>query len=97
LKIHLRPRDRTNTVDIHRLESAVEKIVERSGGRETMGSRPIGDVEGAGRVSAGRGGVQGVVGTKNVLDDAATRLIIHLCAGFCLDDESLVADGAANV
>jgi hypothetical protein len=47
-------------------------------------------------VSAGRGGVQGVVGAKNVLDDAAARLIIHLGAGFRINDESLAADSAAN-
>ena len=33
---------------------------------------------------------------KNVLDDAATRFVVHIDAGFCIDEKSLAADGAAN-
>jgi hypothetical protein len=40
--------------------------------------------------------VQGVMGAKNVLNDAATRFLVHIDAGFCINEKSLAADGAVN-
>jgi len=41
--------------------------------------------------------MQGVMGAKNVLDDPAARVMIHMHAGFSIDEKSLATDGAADI
>ena len=61
-----------------------------------MGSGPAWDVERGSRMSAGCGGVRGVMGAKNVLGDASARVMIDRDTGFCVNEKPLAADGAAN-
>jgi hypothetical protein len=62
-----------------------------------MGSGPAGDVEGAGRVSAARAGLSGVVCAQSVLDDAMVHGMSGAEAVLRINEKSLAADGTAHI
>ncbi len=62
-----------------------------------MGSGPAGNVEAAWRMGARRVGVSGVVGAKDVLDEAAVHAVIGEDVVFGVDEKTLTADRTANV
>jgi hypothetical protein len=61
-----------------------------------LSPRPAGDMEGAARVSAGRGALGDVVRAESVNDDAAADDLRGVHAGFGKDEKALTADGAVD-
>jgi hypothetical protein len=81
---------------IRTLERGVEKIAERRRGEERLRSGPAGNVEGTRRMSAGGGGVGGMMRAKDMLDEAAVHALIRLHAVLGIDEKALAAYGAAD-
>jgi len=79
-----------------RLKGSVEKIAEQRRSQKRLGAGPARDMEGAFRMSAGRGRPR-VMHAKHMLNDAAIDVMTRLDAAFRIDEETLAANGTANV
>jgi hypothetical protein len=79
------------------LDGAVEKITERRGGKERLGSGPARNVERARWMGARRSGVADVMGAEDMLNEAVVDFMAGLHALFGIDEKTLTTDGTANV
>jgi hypothetical protein len=84
------------TISTRRLKSRVEKVAEQGRGQERLGAGPTRNVEGPFRVSAGCARPR-MMHAKYMLDDATVDVMSGLHTSFGIDQETLAADGAANV